>query len=549
MRIVLATLNSKYIHSNLSLWCIKAGIEAFCGEKHDVYAVESTVNADCDKFLDKICRLNPQIVALSCYIWNIEKLIPLCREIKERTDCIIVLGGPEVEYRQEDILRNYAFVDYVISGEGEWSFSSFVERINKNLSLADCEGLSHLEDGTFISCPVKVHRDTPPSPYCDGYFENLNGRIAYIEASRGCPFRCAYCLSGQLSGLRYFDEETVFENIVKLSHSGTKTIKFIDRTFNADAKKADRILCFIRDNYGKSINVNVCFHFEIAADILKESTIELLSTMPPGLCQLEIGIQSFNKDTLNAINRKSDLEKLCENIKRLISFRNMHIHTDLIAGLPFEDIKSFKNSFNQAFLLKTDMLQLGFLKMLHGTEMRENEDKFPCEYRKTPPYEIISNEWLTADDIKTLKCCEEALERLYNSGRFVITLRYLFEEMGFDPFDTFCEFGKSCDFGGMGLSEFTERLWSFFKDRCDKEKLRESILCDINSLPVNIHIPDCIVQYDPMYKRLKKKFSELFQKNVRIVIINTQKKVYVIHTDKTDKITGRYFSEYFEIDY
>ncbi len=547
MRIVLATLNSKFIHSNLSLWCIKAGIDAFCTEKHKVLISESTVNADVDNFYNDIVAFKPDVVAFSCYIWNIEKILPIARLLKENTGCIIALGGPEVEYRQEEILISNSFVDYVISGEGEWSFSSFVNGLEIN-DFEASEGVSFIDNEKLISFAVKPHNDTPPSPYTDEYFNSLNGRIAYTEAGRGCPFRCAYCLSGQMSGLRYFDEKAVFDNIVKLSNSGTKTIKFIDRTFNADAKKADRILTFIRDNYGKAINENVCFHFEIAADILKDSTIEILSEMPEGLCQLEIGIQSFNEKTLRAINRKSDLIKLCENIKKLVSLRNMHIHTDLIAGLPFEDIKSFKNSFNKAFELKTDMLQLGFLKMLYGAEMRRNEVNFPCEYRKTPPYEIISNEWLSESDIKTLKHCEEALERLYNSGRFLFTLNYLFDIMGFDPFDTFCEFGGSCDFSGMGLSEFTERVWLFFNGKCDIEKLRECILADINSLPVNIHIPDSIVKYDPMYKRIKKKYSELLQKNVRIVLLDSEKNVMVIHTDKTDKITGRYVYEYFDYE-
>lgn len=547
MRIALATLNSKFIHSSLSLWCIKAGVDGFCTEKHEVKVFESTVNADTDKFCDEIISFKPDIVAFSCYIWNIEKTLPLCERIKEGTDCIIALGGPEVEYCAEDILRKISFVDYIISGEGEWSFSSFVNGLEiKNFEEA--EGVSFIDNGKYIYFAAKAHKDTPPSPYCDEYFKTLNGRIAYIESGRGCPFRCAYCLSGQLPGLRYFDEITVFDNIVKLSHSGAKTIKFIDRTFNADAKRADRILSFIKDNYGKAINENVCFHFEIAADILKDSTIEILSAMPSGLCQLEIGIQSFNEKTLKAINRKSDLDKLCKNIKRLISFRNMHIHTDLIAGLPFEDAESFKNSFNKAFELKSDMLQLGFLKMLYGAEMRRNEDAFPCEYESTPPYEILSNEWLSESDIKTLKHCESALDRLYNSGRFLITLNFLFDSLKFDPFDTFCEFGGSCDFSCMGLSEFTEKVWLFFNDRCDENKLRECILADINSLPVNIHMPDCIVKYDPMYKRLKKKYAELLRKNVRIVLLHSENKVMVILSDKTDKITGRYEFELFDYE-
>ena len=547
MRIVLASLNSKFIHSGLSLWCIKAGIEAFCKDSHEIIVAEATVNSDTDEFYNYILSLKPDVAAFSCYIWNIAKILPLAKRIKENAGCITALGGPEVEYRQEEVLRNNHYIDYVISGEGEWSFSSFVDGISSGI-FENAEGVSYLCNDSFVQINAKVHNDTPPSPYTDEYFEKLNGRIAYIEAGRGCPYRCAYCLSGRLSGVRYFDENQVFENIIRLSHSGTRTIKFIDRTFNADARRADRILLFIRDNYGKSINGNVCFHFEIAADILKESTIKILSTMPEGLCQLETGIQSFNERTLTAINRKSDLYRLCENVKRLISFRNMHIHTDLIAGLPFEDIKSFKISFNKAFSLKSDMLQLGFLKLLYGAEMRRNEAGYSLSYNETPPYEIISNEWLSENDIQALKYCEDALERLYNSGRFLFTLDYLFDTTGLDPFDTFCEFGSSFDFSKIGLSEFTERVWLFFKDRCEEEKLRECILSDINSLPVNIRVPDCIKQYDPLYKRLKKKYTELLHKNVRIVILHSENKVMVIPTDKTDKITGRYSAEYYNIE-
>ena len=547
MRIVLATLNSKFIHSNLSLWCIKAGIDSFCINKHNVIVKESTVNADCEDFLDEIISIKPDIVAFSCYIWNIEKILPLCKQIQEKTGCITVLGGPETEYRQENILRNNRCVDYVISGEGEWSFSSFVNCLDNGSCFECSEGLSFIGNDIFVSYPKKCHRETPPSPYSDEYFRSLNGRIAYIEASRGCPFSCAYCLSGQLSGLRYFDEQTVFDNIIKLSHSGTKTIKFIDRTFNADAEKANRILTFIKDNHGKEINKDVCFHFEIAADILKESTLKILSEMPVGLCQLETGIQSFNRKTLDSIGRKSDLDKLCNNVKRLVSFRNMHIHTDLIAGLPYEDFESFKNSFNKAFELKSDMLQLGFLKLLFGAEMRENYSKYPCSFNPYPPYEIVENEWISKADISKLKCCEEALERLYNSRRFINTLDFLIDDNGMDPFELFCEFGASYDFFRIGLTEFVAILFNHFKNRCNSSVLREKILSDIYSCPVNIRIPDELMLYDPAYKSLMKKYSELLKKNICIVILYSEAKVLVIHTDTVDKISNRYKCEYYDL--
>ncbi len=504
MKIVCVCLNSKYIHSSLSPWCLKAGIEEFCNKKHEVHVIESTINSNMSKLYDEICSLKPELIAFSCYIWSIEKILDLCLRAKNGIRCTIALGGPEVEYRAEEMLRKHRFIDYIISGEGEWSFASLIDFLENGFLTEKSEGINYIEKELFVSLPKKIHSETPPSPYCDEYFRNLNGRIAYIEASRGCPFKCAYCLSGQLQGLRYFDEKLIFDSIVKLSYSGTKTIKFIDRTFNADFFKANRILEFIKNEHGKTISTDVCFHFEIAAGILHERTIEILASMPKGLCQLEIGIQTFNQSTLSSINRNTNSAKLITNIRRLIACGNMHIHTDLIAGLPYEDIESFKNSFNQAFSLKSDMLQLGFLKLLYGAEMRENSNKYPCEYNNSPPYEIISNEWLSSEDLDTLKCCEVALDRLYNSQRFLFTLEYLFGEMKFDPFDTFCAFGKEYNFNRISLTEFTEKVWLFFKDKCDTQRLKECILCDINCLPVNIHIPDSIISYNPLYKRIKK---------------------------------------------
>lgn len=547
MKIVLATLNSKYIHSSLSLWCLKAGVENFCSSAHSITVIESTINADENDFLDKIIGIQPDIVAFSCYIWNIEKITQLTKKIKMRLSCNIVLGGPEVQYRQENILSDNPSVDFILCGEGEWTFSSFIEAVEQGYSFFECEGLTFREHNNIISVPSKTHNETPPSPYCEAYFEKLDGRISYIEASRGCPFRCAYCLSGRLSVLRYFNYEQICNDIIRLSQSGTSTIKFIDRTFNANAENANRILNFIKENYGTIINKNVCFHFEIAADILTEQTFEILSSMPCGLCQLEIGIQSFNNTSLKAINRKSDLNKLHNNISRLLSLKNIHIHIDLIAGLPYEDMKSFRNSFNRAYSIKADMLQLGFLKLLHGADMREYPEIYPCEFNSSPPYEISENPWLKGGDLIILKGCEEALDRLYNSGRFLMTLEYLFDIVGFDPFDTFCSFGMSKDFSKISLSEFTLYVFNYFKDKCNENILREMILCDLASLPVNMRLPDDLKIYDPDYKKIKKKYSEMLQKNVRIVVLYSKQKVFVVHTDKKDQIKNRYFSEYYDL--
>ena len=477
MKIVISCLNSKFVHASLSPWCLLAGVREFANGKYEACVLESTINGDMLSFAQKITDEKPRIVAFSCYIWNITKTLEVCRIIKQTHDCKIVLGGPEVAYRQSDVLRKYDFIDFVLSGEGEWTFPKLLDNINGDLSLVS--GLTYRQNDEIITIPEKEYSETPPSPYCDEFFNSLGGRITYIETARGCPYRCAFCLSGRCSFLRFFDLERVKRDILKLAVSGTQTVKFVDRTFNANVSRANEILTFIKENYGKEIPEGVCFHFEIAGDILKESTLEILASMPVGAVQLEIGMQSFNEDVLKAINRKTDTKKLKENIKKLVSFNNMHIHIDLIAGLTGENLESFRNSFNTGYYLKAHMLQFGFLKLLYGADMRENSEKYPCTFSDEPPYEITSNPWLSADEIKLLKKTEDALDRLYNSGRFLYTLDYLTDEIGISPFDIFCEFGNKVDGNKMQLSEYAERLYSFFSDKCDKEKLREKILCDL----------------------------------------------------------------------
>ena len=442
MKVIISCLNSKYVHASLSPWCLLAGVREFSKNSYDISVMESTINGDITDFAHKIIGEKPDVVSFSCYIWNITKNLEICRIIKENHNCKIVLGGPEVAYRQKDVLMKYDFIDFVLSGEGEWTFPDFLDKINGELSLVS--GLSYRKNGEIVTIPEKEYTDTPPSPFTDEFFDNLKGRISYIETSRGCPYRCAFCLSGRCSTLRFFDLDRVKSDIIKLANSGTQTVKFVDRTFNADYKRANEILTFIKENYGKDIPQNVCFHFEIAGDILKESTLEILASMPKGAVQLEIGMQSFNEETLKAINRKTDTKKLTQNIQKLISFNNMHIHIDLIAGLTGEDLESFKNSFNTGYSLKAHMLQMGFLKLLYGADMRENSEKYPCTFTDVPPYEVTSTPWLSNDEIVMLKKCEDAVDRLYNSGRFLFTLEYLIEKVGISPFDVFNDFFKLC---------------------------------------------------------------------------------------------------------
>ena len=545
MKVVISCLNSKYVHASLSPWCLLAGVREFSKNNYDTLVFESTINGDTESFANKIINEKPDVVAFSCYIWNIIKTLEVCKIINRNHDCKIVLGGPEVAFRPKDILEKYEFIDFVLSGEGEWTLPDFLDNINGDLSLVS--GLSYRKNGGIITIPEKEYTETPPSPFSEEFFENLNGRISYIETARGCPYRCAFCLSGRCSPLRFFDIQRVKNDIIRLAQSGTQTVKFIDRTFNANADRADEILLFIKENYGKEIPCNVCFHFEIAGDILKESTIEILSSMPCGAVQLEIGMQSFNEKTLNLINRKTNTRKLVENIKKLVSFNNMHIHIDLIAGLTGEDLESFKSGFNAAYLLRAHMLQMGFLKLLYGADMRENTEKYPCTFTDDPPYEVTSTPCLSSDEIKMLKNCEDAVDRLYNSGRFLMTLDYLTDEIGISPFDLFNDFGNSVNGNKMRLGYYAENLYNFFSDKCDKEILREKILCDLLCCSSSVHIPESLKINDPIYKKLKKYFIENVDKNIKIAILYSSNQVFAVNQSKEKNLHNRYDGEFYDI--
>lgn len=545
MKVVISCLNSKYIHASLAPWCLLAGVKNFAQKNYDAKVFESTINGNFHDFAQKIISENPQVVSFSCYIWNITGTLEICKEIKENLNCKIILGGPEVAYRPQDVLEKYDFIDFVLSGEGEWNFPLLIDNINGDLSCVD--GLTYRKNNEIIANPEKEYTETPPSPYSEDFYKNLNGRIAYIETSRGCPYRCAFCLSGRCSKLRFFDIEQVKKDIINLANSGTQTLKFVDRTFNANSKRANEILTFIKDNYGTKIPQNICFHFEIAGDILTEATLEILSQMPTGAVQLEIGMQSFNEDTLKKINRKTNTEKLIKNIKKLLEFGNMHIHIDLIAGLTGEDLKSFKNSFNIGYSLKAHMLQMGFLKLLYGADMRENPQDFPCEYNENPPYEVISTPWISADEMKTLKNCEDAVDRLYNSGRFLFTLDYLIDEIGISPFDLFNDFGNTVDGTNMKLSDYAVKVYEYFKDKCDEQILREKILCDLLSCSSSVQIPEIFKIRDPLYKKVKKHFIENVDKNIKIAILYSKNEIFAVNQSKNKDFHGRYKGEIFSI--
>lgn len=549
MKTVIVCLNSKYIHASLAPWCLYSAVREYCDVSDvETKVLESTVNASSDGFIDKIISEKPDAVAFCCYIWNIEKTLSICESLKEKTGCRIILGGPEVSFRAKSVLNDYLFVDFVISGEGEESFPELLQTLAKGGDLSCISGLSYRKSGCIVSVPPKECTGTPVSPYSDEFFDNLGNRIAYVETSRGCPYNCAFCLSGSQSKLRFFDFEKVKGDIIKLANSGTKTVKFVDRTFNANVERANEIFSFLISSYGKEIPDTVCFHFEIAGDILKEETFDILEKAPKGYFQLEIGMQSFNEDTLKRVNRKTDTRKLIENIKRLISFGNMHIHIDLIAGLTGEDFDSFKRSFNIGFSLKANMLQMGFLKLLYGSQMRENKEKYPCEFTEEPPYEVTQTPWLTKGEIAILKRCEDALERMYNSGRFLFTVDYLINDCGFEPFDLFCDFGNAVDGTNMNLSDYAVEIYTYFSALSDTELLRENLICDLLSCSSALQIPDVLKRKDPFYRRVKKHFAGDKTGMYKAAILYKTNRIFVVDQKSEKDFRGRYRGAFYSLD-
>lgn len=432
MKFLLVALNSKYIHSNPALYSLRAHAGAELREY--VELVEYTINHAFTDVLADIYKRQPDVIGISCYIWNIGMVWELTRELKKLMPAVpIWLGGPEVSYEAPKLLAEHPEVSGIMVGEGEETFKellSYYVEGEKNLgsavdSLGGIKGLC-LPSG-YTPARELTDMNTLPFLYEDlSAFEN---RIIYYESSRGCPFRCSYCLSSIDKKVRLRDMDTVKRELQFFLDHKVKQVKFVDRTFNCNHAHATTIWQYILEHDNGVTN----FHFEISADILNEEELALLSRMRPGLVQLEIGVQSTNPETLEAIHRKMDVDKLEHIVARINSGNNVHQHLDLIAGLPYEDYESFARSFDRVYGMRPEQLQLGFLKVLKGSEMYERAEEFGICYMDKPPYEVLYTGWLPFTDVLRLKRIEEMAELYYNSNQFVYTLRFL-EQAFASPF-------------------------------------------------------------------------------------------------------------------
>ena len=481
MKILLVACNAKYIHSNLAVY----DLQAYASDYADhIVLKEYTINQQKDDIMRDIYLEHPDVVCVSCYIWNLSFVKELMADlIKILPGADFWAGGPEVSYDAEKFLTENSEFKGVMVGEGEETFKElaghYVEKNPQNLK--NMTGICYRDGDQIIHNGWRQIMDLSSIPFIYKDLSEFKNRIIYYESSRGCPFSCSYCLSSIDKKLRFRDTETVKKELQFFIDNKVPQVKFVDRTFNCKHDHAMAIWKYINEHDNGVTN----FHFEISADLLREEELQEMSTMRPGLIQLEIGVQSTNPDTIKAIHRTMDFEKLKGIVDRIHSFGNIHQHLDLIAGLPYEDYDSFRHSFNDVYALKPQQLQLGFLKMLKGSHMMEMCREYGIVYKTQEPYEVLSTKWLDYDHVLKLKTVENMVEVYYNSGQFQNTLEYL-EKFFPDAFSIYERLGSFYMEKGYGDVSHTrmrryEILLEFLEDvpEISMDQVKDQMVYDL----------------------------------------------------------------------
>jgi len=479
MKVLLCAVNAKYIHSNLAVYSLKAYHEAVNGAgRWDVKIKEYTINHYQDDILQDIYEEKADVVVFSCYIWNMNMIYDICTDLKLASPGVeIWLGGPEVSYDSEKVLKEHPEISLVMTGEGEKTFARLLSGEEKE----KIAGITYRKEGKMQIHPMEgvMNMDEIPFVYQD--MKEFEHKIVYYETSRGCPFSCSYCLSSIDKTVRFRSLEKVFEELDFFLEQKVPQVKFVDRTFNCNKKHARAIWKYLLEKDNGITN----FHFEVSADLIEDEDLVIMEQMRPGLIQLEIGVQSTFAPTISEIHRTMDLIKLREKVSRIKAMKNIHQHLDLIAGLPFEDLATFRNSFNEVYSMEPDQLQLGFLKVLKGSYMAENAKAYDLVYRHKPVYEVISTKWMRYDDILLLKRVEEMVEVYYNSCQFHYTLAYLLH-FAITPFDFYKELGDFYVAKGLHDRKHNrparyEILWNFAKEAGygDSKIVRELLTYDL----------------------------------------------------------------------
>ncbi|EGT0014237.1 DUF4080 domain-containing protein [Clostridium perfringens] len=480
MKILLTAINSKYIHSNLAVRYLKAFTKDldFQGD-----IKEFSINDRVENILEGIIEEKPDVVAFSCYIWNMEFVNRLAELIKLVDPNIEILyGGPEVSYEGKEFLENHEG-EYVIVGEGEKTFREFVLYKLGEGKIEDIKGLNYKRYGKVVENPKRPEMDMNELVFPYTYEEDINNKIVYYEASRGCPFKCKYCLSSVMHGVRFLDVERVKKELKYFMERGLKLVKFVDRTFNCNREYTVELLKYLSEQ-----DTETRFHFEVAADLLTEEQIEILNNAPKGRFQLEVGVQTTNNEVLHNINRYITYENIKEKVLKVASGKNVMQHLDLIAGLPGEDLESFKKSFNDVHAIRPDEIQLGFLKLLKGSSMREEAEKWGIVYSPYAPYEIIRSKDISYEELLLLKKVEAMVDKYYNSCKFNNVIKF-FLNIYEKPFDFYYDLAMFFEEKGnfkrsIGNVEYYKILLDFYLEKIGgedeglfKEVLKFDYLC------------------------------------------------------------------------
>ena len=449
MKILLAACNAKYIHSNLAVFSLKAYAEEY--HEH-ILLREYTINQQKDDIMRDIYKAGADVVCFSCYIWNISFVRELMTDLAKILPGVeFWVGGPEVSFDAEEFLQENPHVKGVMVGEGEETFLELVKHYTeKQISLEKIRGIAYRDEEGVHHNGWREVTDLSAVPFVYEDMKDFANRIVYYESSRGCPFSCSYCLSSVDKKLRFRSLELVKKELQFFIDQKVPQVKFVDRTFNCRHDHAMAVWQYITEHDNGVTN----FHFEISADLLREEELELMKTMRPGLIQLEIGVQSVNPNTIQEIHRTMNLEKLTAVVAKIHSFGNIHQHLDLIAGLPYEDYGSFRNSFNVVYAMQPQQLQLGFLKVLKGSHMMETAREYGIVYKSREPYEVLCTRWLSYGEILRLKMVESMVEVYYNSGQFQHTLKYLepFFPDAFGLYEALGEFYEKKGYGEISHS-------------------------------------------------------------------------------------------------
>lgn len=520
MKTLILALNSKYIHKSLAPWCLKA----YCEERDEnlkIEIIERTVNENINDILGALYEKSPDILGISCYIWNIEmvgRLVPMIKKVMP--ECKIILGGPEVSYGGEYM------ADEIISGEGEVAFFESVHRI---VYGTEAEKVSH----SFADFP---------SPFTEQYFASFieNGentmpyKLVYYETTRGCPFSCAYCLSSAICGITEIPLTRVKKELTRITSYGARCIKFVDRTFNANRKRAKDILMFISE-----MQTDCTFHFEVAADLFDDEMFMIIEKLPIARVQFEIGIQSVSEEVLQCVNRKTNTDLVLRNIKRLCDMGNCHIHVDLIAGLPKETRESFIDGINKVIPIAPHALQLGFLKILKGSALYSVKDK--AEYSHFPPYEILFSESMSFEHLREFKKIEKVIDKFLNTGMYKTSMDYAFTlfETPFDCLTAIADFWDSIGERALTLKDSYSLLYDFLLKYGDAKRAEFTIKEDCLTYDNKGRLPEKIeAKRDKEYQRMFKKESGLSQIRHEYFDYDDTDRIFIY--DEKHPISGKY---------